>query len=94
MDKLFSPRENGGANLHLHSGPKINDTTMATLSCEIDAALDREWLNNHPDAPWRERPASVRERKAFGLAVGMRAVIFRGPNGRQIRMFHEPSANY
>ena len=52
---------------HLVLG-KIQDSRFARLSAALDAAGDRRWLREHPTAPYRERPASMRELLAYILA--------------------------
>jgi hypothetical protein len=76
-----------GCETHLQLGPPPLDASASEASCRIDAAADREWLKANPTAMKRERLASVRERKAFDMLPGTRAVIFRGPGRSQICIF-------
>lgn len=75
------------ADVHIWVGKNPPDAISSAESCRIDAAADREWFKQNPGATKRERPASIRELKASGLLPGTLAVIFRGPNGTQFRIF-------
>jgi len=93
MKKRKSHERSGGKvpDVHLHLGPgTVQDRMAAEDSCQIDAAKDREWLRQHPNANQRERVASVREMLAFNLPAGSTVVVKRGPNGSQMRIFFRP----
>ena len=83
-----TPPRNGDD--HLLIGPSPIDLTAADESCAIDAAADRQWFIDNPEAMVRERPATIRELNASGLMPGTLAVIFRGPLGRQFRILIDP----
>lgn len=80
-------------DLHLSLGPQVAapDSPATAAMCAIDAAADRKWLNEHPEATERVRPSSVREIVAANLPAGSITVTRRGPHGSQIRAFYDPS---
>ncbi|HEX3655205.1 MAG TPA: hypothetical protein VHV55_05345 [Pirellulales bacterium] len=76
-------------DVHLLFGD-VADRGMAQLSIQIDAATDREWFRQHPDAQEFERPATVREVAATGHPPGTRVRVVRGQLGSQFRVFLLP----
>ncbi len=76
-------------DLHINLGPQAaNPDSPATAAmCAIDAAADRKWLAEHPEADKRVRPSSIREMTALNLPAGSVTVTTRGPHGSQIRAF-------
>ena len=69
---------------------KIKDLAAAREVHETDAADDRRWLAEHPEADARHRMATAREMVACGLPPGCTVVVCRGPMGSQIRMIFPP----
>ena len=60
-------KRRGTVRGHVFLGP-VDDPGMARASCELDAAADKRWFREHPNAKVRERPASPLEVAALGLA--------------------------
>ncbi len=78
-------------DVHINAGPQpVTSPRAVAAMCEIDAAADREWLEQNPEAYQRVRPSSFREIVALGLPVGSTTVTTRGKYGSQIRMFVDP----
>jgi len=71
-------------------GGEIKDLVAACAVHETDAADDRRWLAEHPEAKTRHRLATSREATAYGLPPGCTVVVRRGPMGSQIRMIFPP----
>ena len=77
---------------HVFLGP-VDDPGMARASCELDAAADKRWFREHPNAKVRERPASPLEVAALGLAPGTTVRVQRRPDGSQVRRFIDPAGS-
>ncbi len=71
-------------------GGGVKDSDAARQVQEIDAADDRKWLAEHPEAEMRRRMATSREEAAYGLPPGCTVLVRRGPMGSQIRSIHPP----
>ncbi|MEK6239036.1 MAG: hypothetical protein N2C14_30340 [Planctomycetales bacterium] len=69
---------------------EVRNADAMRQSCEIDAAADRQWFDDHPREERRIRPPSLRETVASGLPPGTCVLVRRGPCGSQIRMFLDP----
>lgn len=72
-------------------GGPVQDPVEAWASNEIDAADDRRWLAEHPQADERHRMATTREMAAYGLPPGCSVVVQRGPMGSQFRLIYPPA---
>jgi hypothetical protein len=77
---------------HVFLGP-VDDPGMARASCELDAAADKRWFREHPNAEVRERPASPLEVVAMALAPGTTVQVHRLPDGTQMRFFVGPAGS-
>ncbi len=75
---------------HVSYGLPVRDPVQAAASCEVDAAADRRWFRRHKGVRVRTRPASVRERRAFGLADGTTVRVYLLSGGSQTRAFCPP----
>lgn len=77
---------NGDIHLYIGSQPAVNQIAIAA-TCKKDAAADKKWLAEHPEAKQRIRPSSVREMLALNLPAGSMTIASRGPYGSQFREF-------
>lgn len=69
---------------------KIYDVEAALASCQIDAAADSKWFDEHPGVKTRNREPSPLEIKAQRLPLGSRVLVFRLSDGTQGRAFMVP----
>lgn len=88
MNKIFRSY----TDTHLNIGPATPiDPVAAQLSCELDAARDRDWFRKHPRRMERTRMPSAYEVAAHNLPPGSKVHVRRGPLGSQIRSILPPN---
>ena len=68
-------------NRYTYSSRQICDRAAAVMSNETDVPNDRAWLQAHPNAAFRERPASKWEQRMSGFSGNAVVRVFLLPDG-------------